>query len=375
MIVPSPTLFRYISRNFTVNCVSLIGILLCVIYVFDVVELMRRASKVEGVPFESILALGLLKLPEAGQVMLPFAVMFAAIYTCWRLTKTQEIVVMRAAGLSAWQFLAPMVVSAALLGVFTTAAVNPISAVLLGRYDQREAEVLQTDASQLTIARTGIWLRQPLSLSADTDGGGPRGGYALIRAESFDESEWRLGNVTVFAFDGDDQFIERLESPVAYLRDGYWEFRDASQYRSDGGSRFEVKHIATSLTASKIEESFSAPETVSFWQIPEYVNIMEETGFPTTRLEIHFQSLLAKPLLFAALIMMAATFSLRPPRFGGTGMLIALGVLAGFFIFFVESMLQAFGLSQKIPVFMAAWTPALLALLLGVAALLHTEDG
>lgn len=370
MIVPSPTLFRYIARNFALNCLALIGLLLGVIYIFDVVELLRRASKLENVPFESLLTLAALKLPEAGQLMLPFAVMFATIYTCWRLTKTHEIVIMRAAGLSAWQFLAPMVATGIVFGIVATGAVNPVSAVMLDRYAQREAEIMQTDASRLTIARTGIWLRQPLA-----DAAGGRAGYALVRAEGFDETEWRLTNVTVFSFDADDQFIERLESPIAYLRDGYWEFRDAHQHRTDGASRFSVKHLATALTASKIEETFSDPETVPFWSIPEYASIMEETGFPTVRLQIHFQKLLAAPILFAALILLAATFSLRPPRFGGTGMLIGLGVLAGFFIFFLESMLQAFGLSQKIPVFMAAWTPALLALLLGVTALLHTEDG
>lgn len=371
LLMPSPTLFRYIARNYMAHFLALMLMLLGVIYVFDVVELLRRAAKVDDVAFGDVLMLAAFKLPDVGQLMMPFAVMFAGIYTCWKLTKTQEIVVMRSAGLSAWQFLAPMAITALLLGVLATAAINPVSAIFLSRYDQREAALMKTDTSQMTIARTGIWLRQPSAKDAPPE----ESGYALIRADTFDNSQWKLTNVSVFAFDSDDQFRERIESPVAFLRDGYWEFRDARQFRRDGTQRFEAKHIATALTVAKIEETFSAPETISFWSIPEYVNIMQETGFPTTRLEIHFHSLLAKPLLFAALILLAATFSLRPPRFGGTGALIGLGVLAGFFIFFAESMLQAFGLSQKIPVFMAAWTPAVLTLLLGVAALLHTEDG
>ena len=231
--------------------------------------------------------------------------------------------------------------------------------------------MLKTETGQITLSRTGIWLRQP----SDNNG------YALIHADSFDEDAWQLGKVTVFSFDADDQFRERIDSPIAFLRDGYWELRDAQVHSRSAGntpggsSRFAVKNLATELTAHKIEETFSDPEAVSFWEIPEYVNIMEETGFPATRLHIHFQSLLAKPLFFAALILLAATFSLRPARFGGVGLLVGLGVLAGFFIFFLESMLHAFGISQKIPVYMAAWTPALITLLIGTAALLHTEDG
>ena len=371
MIAASATLWRYVARRYLANVAGGTVLLLAVIYIFDIVELLRRAAKTEGVSFTDILGLAAFKLPEVGQAMLPFAILFAAIYTCWRLNRTNEIVVMRSAGLSAWQFLAPMVVTAAMLGVLATTAINPVSAMLLGRYEQREAAVLKTETNQITLSRTGIWLRQP----AD------KGGYALIHADSFDEAAWQLGAVTVFAFDSDDQFLERIDSPSAHLRDGYWELRDAQVHRRGSGdtpggtTRFAVKNLATGLTPHKIEETFSAPEAVSFWEIPEYVNIMEETGFPATRLSIHFQSLLAKPLFFAALILLAATFSLRPARFGGVGLLIGLGVLSGFFIFFLESMLHAFGISQKIPVYMAAWTPALITLLIGTAALLHTEDG
>src|SRR5690606_16642374 len=140
-------------------------------------------------------------------------------------------------------------------------------------------------------------------------------------------------------------------------------------------TREPTLRLPTELTARKIEESFADPETISFWHIPEYLRIMTETGFPGTRLAIHFQALLAQPFLLAAMILLAATFSLRPQRFGGTGAMITLGVSVGFFIFFMESILQAFGISQKIPVSLAAWTPAIVSLLLGTTALLHTEDG
>jgi lipopolysaccharide export system permease protein len=102
---------------------------------------------------------------------------------------------------------------------------------------------------------------------------------------------------------------------------------------------------------------------------------MEDTGFPATRLYIHFQSLLAQPFLLAAMVLLAATFSLRPPRFGGVATMIALGIAVGFLVFFVQSMLQAFGVSQKVPVGLAAWSPSIVSLLLGVTALLHMEDG
>ena len=364
MMITSPRLFSYISRNFLLNFLVLMSMLLGIVFIFDIVELMRRASGYEGISFNLILTMAALKMPDVGQMMLPFGILFSAIYTCWKLNKTHELVVIRAAGLSAWQFLAPMLFSALLIGILATTIINPISSFLLSKYGQMEIIHLNSDDNLITISRTGIWLRQPLS-----------DGYALLHSVNFNKEFWHLSDVTVFFFDPQDQFTYRMDSAVMQLQDGHWELRDVTVNQRNTTSRHAVQKIPTDLTPQRIEESFADPETISFWKIKEHIKIMEETGFPATRLALHFQSLMAKPLLFAAMILLAATFSLRPPRFGGTTVMIALGVLVGFFIFFMESMLHAFGTSQKISVIMAAWTPAVVSLLLGTTALLHLEDG
>lgn len=364
MIAGSSTLFRYIFRRFFAGFGVIMAVLMGVVYLFSVIELMRRAATHEGVPFRSLLAMAALQLPEMSQIMLPFGVLFAAIYTCWKLNKTHELIVIRAAGVSAWQFLSPMLAAALLTGIFATAVLNPFSSTLLSKYDQLTTQYLQQNSNLVTVSRTGIWLRQPT-----------KDGYALIHSGAFDEKEWRLSDVIVFFFDNTDNFLSRIDSPEAFLKDGYWEIHDALVNEHNSSNHEEVRKLPTELTSQKIEESFADPDTISFWSIPDYIYIMEETGFPTTPLHIHFQALLAQPFLFMAMVLLAATFSLRPPRFGGTGAMIVLGVAIGFFIFFMESMLHAFGISQKIPVYLAAWTPAAVSLLLGTTALLHFEDG
>lgn len=368
----SPVLFRYLGRSFLVNFALLMLALMGIVYIFEIVELMRRTANTEGVTTRVILIMAALKLPYTGAVILPFGILFSAIYTCWKLNRTHELVVIRAAGMSVWQFLNPMLVAAVLIGIASTSVVNPAASIMLAKYQQMQRVHLHTNDSLFTVSASGIWLRQPVT-----------GGYALIHAGSLDKhallaaegAQWRLTDVLVYFFGNDDTFQRRIDSPEAFLKDGFWEVRNALVSDRSGASHADVSDIPTELTARKIEESFSDPDTISFWNIPEYIRIMDETGFPSVRLAIHFHALLAQPLLFAAMILLAATFSLRPPRFGGTGVLIALGVGAGFFIFFMESMLGAFGISQKIPPFLAAWTPAAVSLLLGLAALLHLEDG
>lgn len=365
------TLSRYLGRSFLVNFAGLVAILMGIVFVFEVVELMRRTASLPDVSMRLVFAMAALKLPYTGEIILPFCILFSAIFTCWKLNRTHELVVIRAAGLSVWQFLSPMLGAAALIGIFATGIFNPAASVMLSKFQQMERVHMGAGGSFMTVSASGIWLRQPVE-----------DGYALIHARALDThgvkphgTGWRMTGITVYFFDDNDGFLKRVDSPEAFLDDGAWQLNSTLVTSRKGGSRMTRFDIPTDLTPRKIEETFSDPDTIPFWNIPEYINIMEETGFPSVRLAIHYHSLLAKPLLFAAMILLAATFSLRPPRFGGTGALIALGVGAGFFIFFMESMLGAFGISQKIPAVLAAWTPAAVSMLLGLSALLHLEDG
>ena len=54
---------------------------------------------------------------------------------------------------------------------------------------------------------------------------------------------------------------------------------------------------------------------------------------------------------------------------------ICAGLFFGFFLYFMSDLVFALGLSSRIPEVLAAWTPATVTTLLGVASLLHLEDG
>ena len=104
----------YLARSYVLNFLFLTAILLGVVYLFDTVELLRRAAKFDDIPLLIVLQMGLFKLPEVGQLVLPFAVLFSAIFTLWQLTRRYELVAVRAAGLSVWQILGPLAFSAIL---------------------------------------------------------------------------------------------------------------------------------------------------------------------------------------------------------------------------------------------------------------------
>lgn len=370
MIRMPATLSRYLGRTYLLNFALLLLALLGVIYLFDSVELLRRASKRTDVPLSLVLQMGLLKLPEVGQLLLPFAVLFSAMYTFWQMTRRHELVVVRAAGFSAWQFLAPVVIVALGVGVLQMTVLNPLGALLLGRFEQLERAYIRNEDSEMAVFKEGFWLRQGVDIS------GREQGYVILHAEKINQKDWLLRNVSAFFFDNEDVFVQRLDARSAALQPGRWFFDDALITTRQEGPVPEKDYILpTNLTVSDVEDSFSSPETMSFWRLPGHIRTLEETGFDPSRLKVHYQNLLAQPFLLAAMVLLAAAVSLRPPRQGGAFSMLGIGVFTGFFVFFMSSFLQALGATQQIPVILAAWSPALVCTLLGASVIMNLEDG
>lgn len=362
----SATLSRYLARTYFINFLVLLLALLSVIYLFDTVELIRRGTNQGDVPLSLMLQMGLLKLPEVGQTLLPFAVLFSAMFTFWQLTRRYELIIVRSSGFSVWQFLAPILSVALFIGIFQMTILNPVGALLLSKFVQLENTHLKHGESQVALFKEGFWLRQ-----------GTEGGYAILHAQKISHPDaWSLGQVTVMFFTPEDDFIERLDAQTARLEPGQWVFEDIVRSKNSQPSVTELRaSLPTQLTVADVEDSFSSPETMSFWRLQGHIETLESAGFDASRLRVHYHNLLAQPLMFIAMVLLAASVSMRPPRNRGTSGLIAIGILLGFIVFFLSSFLQALGASNQIPVVLAAWSPAFISFLLGVSVMINLEDG
>ncbi len=98
-------------------------------------------------------------------------------------------------------------------------------------------------------------------------------------------------------------------------------------------------------------------------------------GFNANAHRLYLNSLLSMPVLLCAMVLIAAIFSIRVSRRSSTGMMIIGGVVSGFLLYFFTNIVHALGMSASIPAALAAWMPAGVAMMLGITALLHLEDG
>lgn len=364
----SSTLSTYFGRQFLISFTGILLAFASIAFLFDVVEMLRRASSKEGATFSIVLSMSLLKLPHLTEQIVPFAVLFGAMLSFWRLTRSHELVVTRAMGVSVWQFIFPALFLAFVIGVIKITMLNPVASAMLLRYEELENKYLKGTTSLLAVSETGLWLRQ-------MDPAGESVVHAL-RVTTKSSDNFQLNDVTIFLFGNDDRFVGRIDANEAKLVPSYWELHDVWLSSPKEPAQFVKDYrLKTDTTFKQIQNSFASPESISFWDLPRFIGILQRAGFSALRHQLYWNSLLAGPLLLCAMVLIAATFSLRHQRRGGTMLLIAIGVFIGFFVYFVSDVVFALGLTATIPIFLAAWSPAAASLLFGLAMLFHLEDG
>ncbi|HEX3861940.1 MAG TPA: LPS export ABC transporter permease LptG [Stellaceae bacterium] len=360
------TLSAYIARQFFTWFCGVFGTMVTVTFLLDYIELIRRGGTRAQATWSLLLEMAALKLPHTAQDVMPFAILFGTMLAFWRLTRSNELVVARAAGVSVWGFLTPAIVVALLIGVVAVTVFNPVASSMEASYETLDNRILRQTSDPLSLSEGGLWLRQS----------DPAGGQIIIHGTKRTAADLSLGNVSIFFLNRTAQFLSRIEAQSAQLQNGNWVIKDGRRFQGDApAAPFAELRLPTSLTTSKIEESLASPDSMSFWELPGFISLLEESGFSAQRHRLHFNILLARPFLFCAMVLVAATFSLRMQRRGGTAMLIVSGVGAGFLLYFLSDIVFALGLSAKIPVLLAAWTPAGVSMLFGTSMLLHLEDG
>ncbi len=357
-------LARYLSWRFLKSCALVLTVLAVFVFIINLAELLNRSAGKEDMTFTLAVAMSVFKLPLTLNKVLPFVILFAAMWMFSRLAHFHEVEAIRASGVSGWKIIAPPVVTALLLGVFSTLVINPVAAQSASKFEQLEARYLRGRVSILAALPTGVWLRQ-----------GDEKNQAVIHALRAASADMSLEDVTVFIYAGQDQFERRLDAKSAVLEQGHWRLSDVFETRAGQPTTpLGTYDLPTLLTADEVRDSFTSPDTVSFWDLPRFINTAENAGFTAVRHRMHFNALALAPLGLAAMVLIAAAFALRPARFGGTGGLLATAAATGFVFYFVKDFTQALGLSGLVPPVTAAAVPPLVGILFGATALLYLED-
>lgn len=358
------TLSRYFAGLFVRWILGLFFGTTLLAFLVDFLEASRSVGASDSASVFNVLAVSALRVPLITEQILPFAVLVGSIGAFLSLSRRSELIVSRAAGLSVWQFMLPGLIVAFVIGAVSTALYNPLATWMKAESD-RIAGSLGSAASLLSDTTSDAWLRQTTE-----------NGEAVIKVEGIAENGRMVLDPVFWVFGPDGLLKERVEAVLGEVGDGRWTLSEARVVTSDGAPRQVDQYLlATSLTPEQIRNRLSSPEIVSFWHLPETISQAAASGLPPYRFRLQFHVLLARPLLLASMVMIAATVSLGLSRSGGVGRMILGGVGAGFVLYIVTELARDLGSEGLVPAALAAWSPAVVAVLLGSTVLLYREDG
>ena len=359
------TLPRYFGKRFFSALVGTFVGVVVLAGMIDYFELMRRGADWPKATALILAEISMFRIPQLTEHIMPFAVLVGAMSCYLTLSRRLELVIARSAGLSAWQFVAPALVVAFLFGTIATTAYNPLAARLHEISKRLEEQMLDQSPSALQASSSGFWVRQKSP-----------GGAAIINAQTSREQGSSLGTVTVFSFDKEGHFQQRIDARTAQLEQGYWQLYDARIYSIGSPPQVEDAYrLNTNLTLAQVRESFATPETVPFWQLPGYIEMADRAGLAAAGYRLQFDELVARPFLLCAMVLLAAAVSLRFFRFGGVQKMIISGISAGFMLFVLQKITEDMSKAELMSPLAAASVPVLVGGLIGFTALLYQEDG
>jgi lipopolysaccharide export system permease protein len=359
---PSRTLTVYLAKMFVARIFAVLVMLVLVLMMLDLLSNSGKILAVEGNGQGELLTYASLRIPQLISRFLPYSVLLATLITLVTLNQNSEVVAMKAAGLSAHQVLAPLILTALATAVLSFAfnervvtrstatlkaweanefgAVPPDSGVKANVYLTDGENVLQAasitgSGNAMTMARVTWYERRPGGMIA-----------TQIRAERavYAAPGWRLENAT--RFDVQAAYTQKLDSIV----------------------------VGKGLTLEQIELESVDADAQGFFDLRESIDAYEAVGRSTTELRAKWWHKLAGPLSAVLMPLLGAVAAFGLARSGHLFLRAIIGMALGFAYFVVDNAALAMGSFGGYPPFLAAWAPFLLFFLIGETVLVRTEE-
>lgn len=361
-------LSRFLSKQIIFTFLMVLITIIGIIMMFDSIEALRRISGRDDTGMSYVVKYALTKFPESVDKVLPFVMMVAAMMTFWRISKSNEYVIMRAAGVSVWGVLKPVFITVFIVGVLNVSFFNPISSKMYEMHATLKYRFITRDPTAMLFSSKGLWLRE----SADKDK------VLVVQAKSLRQEKnetLSMQDISILEMDANNQIIRRIDGLVGELKDKVFKLRGVQIFKAGEKTQnlpsYEYK---TTITLQRIKENFVDPDAISFWKLPDTIKFYESSGFKASRHQMRYLSLWASPFLLVALVLVSALFSLTPSvRQGGVMLMIVLGVTTGFVVYFSSQLIYAFGINGYIPIWLAVWSPAIITGLIGTTLMLIKE--
>jgi lipopolysaccharide export system permease protein len=359
---PSRTLTLYLAKMFIVRILAVLVMLVLVLLMLDLLTATGKILAVPGNGQSEILTYAGLRFPQLIARFLPYSVLLATIITLVGLNQNSEVIAMKAAGLSAHQVLAPLLLTAFVVGLgsfaFNERVVTRATATLKA-WDANEFKAIPQDSG----VRANVYIAE---------------GSDILSAASVTGTgaATELTGVTWYRRAPSGAIADQLRSPRATWTDAGWQLEDAVRFEISGARSSDAGDlvIGRAITPEQVALGSVDPDATSFWQLRRSIDEYAEAGRRTAELETKWWHKLVSPMSSVLMPLLGAIAAFGLARSGQLFVRAVIGMALGFAYFVVDNAALAMGNFGGYPPLLAAWAPFLLFALVGETVLIRTEE-
>lgn len=361
----SSVLFRYLARNFLKWFLIVALAVTAIIILVDFSELLRKSASKPNVNFRILFQILIFKLPSLIQRVLPFITFFSSILTFWMLNRSHELTTIRAAGISIWQTLSPLIMVSLVIGGIDLMLINPLSSKMMLRYGQLDNYYFHGKKESLTVSETGLWIREA-----------KKNQHLIFHIKHVNLEKKLLKGIVISIYNQKNHFIESISAASGLLNNGKLQLANVWKVAPEQlPEKYATLNFPTTISLNTIKNTGASPVSVSFWELPKTARLLETSGISGLKYMLYWHALLSRWGWLGAMVVLAASCSLRPLRQQGTVYLLAIGAIVAFLLYFLRDITYALGASGKLPIALSAWLPFAISMVTGITLLLYSEDG
>ena len=359
---PSRTLTLYLAKMFIVRILAVLVMLVLVLLMLDLLTATGKILAVPGNGQSEIWTYATLRLPQLVARFLPYSVLLATLITLVGLNQNSEVIAMKAAGLSAHQVLAPLLLTALVVGIgsfaFNERVVTRANATLKA-WDANEYRAVPKNS--------GVRANVYISDGEDILSAGSAMGMG---------AETELTNVTWYRRAPSGAIADQVRGSRATWTGEGWKIEDAVRFEVAGARSVDLGEtvIDTTITPQQIWLGGIDPDAQPFWELRHTIDAYEAAGRRTAEMRTKWWHKLVSPLSSVLMPLLGAVAAFGLARSGQLFVRAVIGMALGFAYFVVDNAALAMGNFGGYPPLLAAWAPFVLFALLGETVLVRTEE-
>ena len=354
---------NYLAREFlkiTINMSLVFFALGFIVNLFEEINFFKDFD----VGIEVPIILSALYVPNLLYNALPFVILLSGIWFFQKIKKTDEVIAMKVSGMSNFSVIMVPSIISVILGVFVVTSINPITSVLVKKYETIRGSYEKDQNYLAAITVNGIWIKEKNF-----------GKNYIIRSQNLDNQS--LINLTIYEFDYNNNFLKRIEAKSADISSLNWKLNDAKVIDKDGkivSENIDNLSYQSMYDIKKIKSLYSNLDTISFWNLEKEIELLEERGYSTGEMRSKFQRSLAFPFFLLSMVLLSGVFTLGMRLKENNWTYIFTAIITSVLIFYFNDFSAALGKTGKLPIEVAVWMPITIIFIFGAVGLIHANQ-